>query len=43
MAATKGKKAVPVAEKKGKKLMSSLIIEHVLQPPTLGYPDDKER
>jgi hypothetical protein len=43
MAAPKGKKAVPVTDKKGKKPMSSVIIEHVLQPPTLGYPNNKER
>jgi hypothetical protein len=43
MAAQKGKKAVPVTDKKGKKPVNSLIIEHVLRPPTPGYPDDKER
>jgi hypothetical protein len=42
MAAPKGKKPVPVTDKKGKKPMSSLIIEHVLQS-TPGYPDNKER
>jgi hypothetical protein len=34
---------VPVTNKKGKKLMSSLTIEHVLRPPTPGYPEEKER
>jgi hypothetical protein len=43
MAAPKGKKTMPVMDKKGKKAMSSLTIEHVLRPPTPGYPKKKER
>jgi hypothetical protein len=43
MEAQKGNKAVPVTDKKGKKLVSSSIIENILQPPTPGYPEDKER
>jgi hypothetical protein len=42
MAAPKGKKTVPVTDKKRKKPMSSLTIEHILRPPTPGYLD-KER
>jgi hypothetical protein len=34
---------MPVMDKKGKKPANSPIIEHVLRPPTLGYPKDKER
>jgi hypothetical protein len=43
MGAPKGKKTVPVTDKKGKKQMSFLTIEHVLRPPTPGYPQEKER
>jgi hypothetical protein len=43
MVALKGKKTVPVTDKKGKKPMSSLTIEHVLRPPTPWYLEDKER
>jgi hypothetical protein len=43
MAAPKGKKTVPVTDKKGKKQMSSLTIKHVLRPPMPGYPEEKER
>jgi hypothetical protein len=43
MAAPKGKKTVPVTDKKGKKPMSFLIIKHILRPPTPGYQDEKER
>jgi hypothetical protein len=43
MAAQKGEKTVPVMDKKGKKPASSPIIEHILRPPTPGYPEDKER
>jgi hypothetical protein len=41
MVAPEGKKTMPVMKRK--KPMSSLTIEHVLQPPTPGYPDKKER
>jgi hypothetical protein len=34
MAAAKGKKTVPTGDKKGKKPMDSLTIEHTLKPPT---------
>jgi hypothetical protein len=43
MAAPKGKKTVPVVDKKGKKVMDSIPIEHTLKPPVPGYPEERER
>jgi hypothetical protein len=43
MAAQKGKKTVPIMDQKGKKAASSSITEHISQPPTSDYPEDKER